>query len=106
MINELEAMARQERCIFLGIETGVVERLTVPGPDSLSAFSAAREHQGGPRERVRLKDRKHSLLIFRREVKEAVPSHNTSKPFGQIKLPHVCHDPVFIWETLATKGDQ
>src|SRR4051794_39146276 len=66
----------------------------------------AREHQGRRRTGMPAEDREHPALVFRAEVKEAIPRQNAAKVSIQRQRTHVRDDPVLVGKTALADTDE
>ena len=65
--------------IFGCIQASVVKRFALKFADGFAVLGTTGEHQGSVRSGVSSKHGEHLWLIFRAEVKEAVPRQDTVK---------------------------
>lgn len=84
----------------------MVERFALEFADGLAVHRAAGEHQGSVRSGVSPENVEHRTLIFRAEVKEAVPGQDAVKTPAQRQRPHIVDDPVLIRETGLAEVDE
>src|SRR5947199_8367869 len=66
----------------------------------------AREHHGCLRTGMPAENREHPALVFRAEVKEAIPRQNAVKVSIQRQRTHVRDDPVLDGKTALADTDE
>lgn len=81
--DDSKTILLEKGTIFGCIQASVVERFALKFPDGLAVHGAAGEHQGSVRSGVSLKHGEHSRLMFRAEVKEAVPRQDAVKTLAE-----------------------
>lgn len=97
--NDLETILVEEHAVFAFIQTSMIERLAFISSDCFPMRRPAGEHEGCIQFSMLSENRKHSALIFRTQVEEAVPRQNTIKTPIQRQHSHVRDDPILIRET-------
>jgi len=77
--DDSKTVLLEKGTIFGRIHSSVVKRFALKFTDGFAVHGSACEHQGGVWSGVSFKYREHLRLIFRAEVKEAVPRQNAVK---------------------------
>lgn len=77
--DDSKTVLLEKGTIFGCIQASVVKRFALKFADGFAVHGAAGEHQGSVRSGVSFEQREHLRLIFRAEVKEAVPGQDAVK---------------------------
>ncbi len=93
VIDNLEAMCREQIPIVLGIKARVVELFSLKRAEGFSRARTACEHQCAAVRDMRGKDREHRPLLVLREMEETVPSENAIEATADIEPAHIGDHP-------------
>ena len=104
--QDIKSVCVEERAIFGGTQASVIKRFALIGSDCFPMRRPAGEHQGRLRCGMRSENGEHRALIFRAEVKEAVPCQNALKTSAERQRPHIVDDPVLILEARFAEVDE
>ena len=77
--DDSKTVLLEKGTIFGRIQASVVKRFALKFADGFAVYGTACEHQGSVWSGVSSKPGEHLRLIFRAEVKEAVPRQNAVK---------------------------
>lgn len=95
MMEYREASCIESGAIFVGIEAGMKEGLTLECSNGLAMSRTGGEHQRCARPGHRLEAGEHPALVVRGEVEEAVPGDYAVVAAGKRDITHIA-DPPFV----------